>query len=45
MGTPTGRPEGSAWLHAFVEDIKANGDVAKILARNGQVDSTVAPRG
>ena len=45
MGTPTGRPAASTWLHAFVEDIKAKGDVANILARNGQVDSTVAPPG
>jgi polar amino acid transport system substrate-binding protein len=45
MGTPAGRPRATAYLHAFVEDIKSNGDVAKILARNGQADAIVAPPG
>ena len=43
MGTTAGRPAGSAYLNAFVEDIKANGFVAETLKRNGQVDATVAP--
>lgn len=45
MGTPIGRTAGSAYLDAFVENIKANGFVAQALARNGQADATVAPRG
>ena len=45
MGIPTGRPEAAAWLHGFVEDLKSSGEAARILARNGQVDATVAPPG
>jgi polar amino acid transport system substrate-binding protein len=43
MGIVAGRPAGSAYLDAFVEDIKANGFVAAALKRNGQTDATVAP--
>ena len=43
MGTLTGRPDGAAYLSAFVEDIKASGFVAAALKRNGQADATVAP--
>ncbi len=45
MGTPIGRTAGAAYLDAFVESIKSNGFVAQALARNGQTDATVAPRG
>jgi polar amino acid transport system substrate-binding protein len=45
MGTPAGRTAGAAYLDAFVESIKANGFVAQALARNGQTEATVAPRG
>ena len=43
MGTIAGRPAGSVYLNAFVEDIKANGFVAAALKKNGQTDATVAP--
>ena len=43
MGTPKGRPAGLAFLHAFVEEMKASGFVAKALDRSGQVDAVVAP--
>jgi len=45
MGTPAGRAPAAAYLNAFVESIKADGFVAKALARNGQVDAAVAPPG
>jgi len=45
MGTPVGRTAGTNYLKAFVESIKADGFVTKALARNGQVDATVAPPG
>lgn len=45
MGTPKGRGSaGLAYLHAFVEDMKANGFVADALKRSGQT-APVAPPG
>jgi polar amino acid transport system substrate-binding protein len=37
MGTPKGRPAASAYLHGFVEEMKASGFVADALKRSGQV--------
>jgi polar amino acid transport system substrate-binding protein len=45
MGTPAGRTAAAAYLKRFVEAIKAEGFVAKALARNGQSDASVAPPG
>lgn len=45
MGTPAGRPAAASYLAAFVESIKADGFVARALARNGQTDAIVAPPG
>jgi polar amino acid transport system substrate-binding protein len=43
MGTPRGRALGIAYLHAFVEEMKASGFVAEALDRSGQSDAVVAP--
>ncbi|MGN6572879.1 MAG: ABC transporter substrate-binding protein [Pseudolabrys sp.] len=42
MGTPKGRPAASAYLHAFVEEMKASGFVAEALKRSGQVAKVAA---
>lgn len=42
MGTQKGRPNGAAYLRAFVEEMKASGFVADALKRSGQI-ATVAP--
>ncbi len=42
MGTQKGRPNGVAYLRAFVEEMKASGFVADALKRSGQV-AIVAP--
>ena len=47
MGTPKARYQGRdaapRYLHAFVEQMKASGFVAKALARSNQPDAAVAP--
>jgi polar amino acid transport system substrate-binding protein len=43
MGAPKGNA-GGAYLHAFVEEMKASGFVARALAKSGQ-QATVAPPG
>jgi len=47
MGTPKLRYEGRdaapRYLHAFVEEMKATGFVAKALQRSNQPDAAVAP--
>jgi polar amino acid transport system substrate-binding protein len=43
MGTPQGRPAGTAYLRSFIEDMKASGVVADALRRSGQHDVAVAP--
>ena len=43
MGTPKGREAGSRYLHAFIEEMKANGFVAGALKRTNQPDAAVAP--
>lgn len=44
MGTPKGRPNGVAWLRAFVEEMKASGLVRDALVRSGRErDGQVAP--
>ena len=37
MGAPKGRPAAAAYLHGFVEEMKASGFVAEALKRSGQV--------
>jgi polar amino acid transport system substrate-binding protein len=43
MGTPLGRDAGLQYLKIFVEEMKANGFVAKSLERAGQADAVIAP--
>jgi len=44
MGCPKGRsPEASAYLAAFVEEMKASGFVAEALQRHGIQGASVAP--
>jgi len=44
MGMPKGRgPAAAAYLHAFIEEMKASGFVADALRRSGQGDVAVAP--
>jgi polar amino acid transport system substrate-binding protein len=43
MGTPLGRDAGLQYLKTFVEEMKANGFVAKSLERAGQADAVIAP--
>ena len=43
VGTPTTRTAAAAWLHGFVEDVKASGFVAEAIARNGSKGVSVAP--
>jgi polar amino acid transport system substrate-binding protein len=43
MAMPRGREAGARYLRAFVEEMKAEGFVAKALATSGQRDATVAP--
>jgi len=45
MGMAKGRPAGAAFLHAFIEEMKASGMVADALRRSGQHDVVVAPPG
>ncbi len=42
MGVPRGRTVGAAYLHAFIEEMKANGFVARALAASGQQEAVVA---
>jgi polar amino acid transport system substrate-binding protein len=43
MGTPKGRPAAAAYLHGFIEEMKASGFVAEALKRSNQPDAQVAP--
>jgi len=43
IGTVKGRQAGARYLRAFVEDVKASGLVAEVIARNGVQGVTVAP--
>jgi polar amino acid transport system substrate-binding protein len=45
MGTPRGRVAGSAYLHGFVEEMKASGFVAAALARHRIEGASIAPPG
>jgi polar amino acid transport system substrate-binding protein len=45
MGTPRGRESGWKYLCRFVEEMKANGFVARGLDQSGQFDAMVAPPG
>jgi polar amino acid transport system substrate-binding protein len=43
MGTPKDRTAGAAYLHSFIEAMKASGFVADALRRSNQRDVVVAP--
>jgi polar amino acid transport system substrate-binding protein len=43
MGVPRHRSAGAAALHAFVEEMKANGFISAALQASGQGDAQVAP--
>lgn len=43
MAVPKGRAQAFAYVHAFVEEMKASGFVADGLARSQQFDAAVAP--
>jgi len=43
IGTLRARQTGAAWLRRFVEDVKASGLVAEVIARNGVKGVSVAP--
>lgn len=43
MGTPNGRPAGTAYLGSFIEEMKSSGFVADALRRSGQNEVSVAP--
>jgi polar amino acid transport system substrate-binding protein len=45
MAMPRGRAAGANYLDAFVEDMKANGFVAKSLQVNGITGAAIAPAG
>lgn len=45
MATPKGRPAASAYLRAFIEDMKQSGFVAEALKKSNQGDAQVAPAG
>lgn len=45
MGTPRGREAGAAYLHAYVEEMKASDFVAQSFARNRIAGASVAPPG
>ncbi|HUP98330.1 MAG TPA: transporter substrate-binding domain-containing protein [Usitatibacter sp.] len=42
-GVPRSRPLAARYLHDFIEEMKANGFVARKLAESGNADATVAP--
>ena len=43
MGAPQGRPLAHAYLGRFIEEMKANGLVARVLLDTGERDAVVAP--
>jgi polar amino acid transport system substrate-binding protein len=43
IGTPRGRDAAAAYLHDFVEDVKASGFVAKAIAATAAQGVSVAP--
>lgn len=44
MGVPKGRlPEAAAFLSAFIEEVKAQGEVARLLEKHGIQGASVAP--
>jgi polar amino acid transport system substrate-binding protein len=43
IGVPQGRPAGAAYLREFVEDVKASGVVATLIAASGAPGVSVAP--
>jgi polar amino acid transport system substrate-binding protein len=43
MGAPRGRDPGVRYLRKFIEEMKASGFVARVLAASGQADASVAP--
>jgi polar amino acid transport system substrate-binding protein len=45
MGTPRGREVGANYLHAFIEEMKASGFIARSFVRNRIEGASVAPAG
>jgi polar amino acid transport system substrate-binding protein len=45
MGTPRGRAAGAAYLHDFIEEMKASGFVARSFERNRIRGASIAPPG
>ena len=45
IGVPHGHPEAAAYIRAFVEEMKASGQVRKALDATGQTSARVAPPG
>jgi polar amino acid transport system substrate-binding protein len=43
VGTPKGHDKGAQYLRDFVEDVKANGTVARVIEKNGIRGALVAP--
>jgi polar amino acid transport system substrate-binding protein len=43
MGTPQGRPQASAYLKRFIEEMKSSGLIARVLKETGEHDAIVAP--
>jgi polar amino acid transport system substrate-binding protein len=43
MAVPKGLARAAAWLASFIDEMKANGFVARALEESGQGDATVAP--
>jgi len=43
IGMPRGRPAGVAYVKAFIEEMKASGEVRKALDATGQASAVVAP--
>jgi len=44
-GVPRSRPASAKYLHAFIEEMKASGFVARALKESGVTDASVAPAG
>ena len=43
IGVPRGRTAGAAYVRAFIEEMKASGQVRRALDETGQKDAAVAP--
>jgi polar amino acid transport system substrate-binding protein len=45
IGTPRGRAAGAAYLHDYIEEMKASGFIARAFVRNRIEGAAVAPTG